>query len=191
MIIDKYWRTSDSWKESWIFERKWLTTSITIALIFHFPNTVLCFNIVRFQGIRKFCNMLAHGKSRHFVWTTPIHIVEPPRPRGACAISKLVTIGSVMACRLLGTKPLSEAVLTYCKLDPKTHFSEILFEVFYTKAFEKAVCNMAAILSLSLNVPINTIHWCHKISPIVHSYHERHQQQLSQLSYIFLRVFHA
>ena len=29
-----------------------------------------------------------------------------------------VTIGSIMACRLFGTKPLSKSMLVYCQLDP-------------------------------------------------------------------------
>ena len=33
----------------------------------------------------------------------------------------------VMACRLLGPKPLSEPMLTYCQLDPKEHISIIFY----------------------------------------------------------------
>ena len=56
-----------------------------------------------------------------------------------------------MACRLLGAKPLTEPVLTYCQLDPQEQTS-VKFESHYKtsiheNAFENVVCEMAAILS--------------------------------------------
>ena len=58
----------------------------------------------------------------------------------------------VMACRLFGTKPLPEPMLTYCHLDPQEH-TPVDFRTTYKKifiqenAYEKVVCEMAAIFS--------------------------------------------
>ena len=56
-----------------------------------------------------------------------------------------------MACRLAGTKPLSEPMLEYCQLDHweqtsvkfKSQFNQFVGEI----AFENVVCEVAAILS--------------------------------------------
>ena len=65
-------------------------------------------------------------------------------------------IGSVMvqmmACRLVGTKPLSKLMLIYFQLDPSGQIS-VNFnkknKVFIRgNAFENAVCDLAVILSL-------------------------------------------
>ena len=39
----------------------------------------------------------------------------------------ITTLLPIMACRLFGAKPLSEAMLSYCKLDPKKHISIMTF----------------------------------------------------------------
>ena len=59
-----------------------------------------------------------------------------------------------MACRLFGTKPLSETILYHCQMDPcdslRTNFSHIVFQIqaFFIQenAFENA-WTMSAILS--------------------------------------------
>ena len=56
-----------------------------------------------------------------------------------------------MACRLIGSEPLPEPMLTYCELDPwegtsvKFEWNTKLF--IEEDAFENAVCEMATILS--------------------------------------------
>ena len=50
-----------------------------------------------------------------------------------------------MACQLFGAKPLHEAMLTYCQLNPEEQAS-VKLESFHENSFEN-VCEMAAILS--------------------------------------------
>ena len=56
-----------------------------------------------------------------------------------------------MACRLFGTKPLSEPILPNCQLDTKEHSSVkfyLKFKSFIQRnVLENAVCEIAAILS--------------------------------------------
>ena len=56
-----------------------------------------------------------------------------------------------MACRLFGTKPLPEPMLTYCQLDPEEQIAVKFYQntkLFIEKnAFENVVCEMAAIFS--------------------------------------------
>ena len=56
------------------------------------------------------------------------------------------TLVQVMACRLLGAKPLPEPVVTYCQLDPQEQTSVNFFNrnpnIFIDEnTFENAVCN--------------------------------------------------
>ena len=56
-----------------------------------------------------------------------------------------------MACRLDGTKPLSEPMLEYCELDPQEQKLQWIFNqnswIFIQEnAFEKVICKMPAIL---------------------------------------------
>ena len=56
-------------------------------------------------------------------------------------------LAQIMACRLDGTKPLSEPMLTICQLDPKKYISMKYSSVFIQEnAFEHVICEMAAIL---------------------------------------------
>ena len=61
------------------------------------------------------------------------------------------TLVQIMACRLFGTKPLSDPILPYCQLHPKEHISvkfSLKFKVFIKQnALENVVCEMVAILS--------------------------------------------
>ena len=57
-----------------------------------------------------------------------------------------------MACRLVGAKPLSKPMLTYCQSDPWEYTSgryESKHKTFYIheNEFENVVCEIAAILS--------------------------------------------
>ena len=66
------------------------------------------------------------------------------------ASANWVNIVQVMACRLVGVKPLPEPMLTYSGLDSPlgTTISEIRINVFiHENAFERVVCDIAAILS--------------------------------------------
>ena len=58
-----------------------------------------------------------------------------------------------MACHLVGAKPLSEPMLEYHQLDPKEQTTISYQE----NAFEKVVCEMAAILSPPQCVKSSTI----------------------------------
>ena len=65
----------------------------------------------------------------------------------------------IMACRLDGTKPLPEPMLTYCQLEPKEHISVkfyLKFKYLYSRNAFEHVCKMAAILSRGRSVNVGT-----------------------------------
>ena len=55
-----------------------------------------------------------------------------------------------MAWQLTGRKPLHEAIMTYCQLDPHKQTSVKFYsrytKFFWEKAFENAICKLSAIL---------------------------------------------
>ena len=101
------------------------------------------------------CVILCHvkevnvkGTDKHLTW----HLSINSSPSAAYMLrwtrSALVQI---MACRLIGAKPLPEPTLTYCQLDPKEQTS-VKFESRYgnfipKNAFQNVVCEMADNLS--------------------------------------------
>ena len=66
-----------------------------------------------------------------------------------------------MGCRLFGTKPISEPIMTYCQLDPRKIVEwNIIWnsKVFIQEnAFENVVWKMAAILSLPRWVNLSSL----------------------------------
>ena len=56
----------------------------------------------------------------------------------------------IMVCRLLGAKPLSDAMLAYCQLDPWELISVKFYQnttiVIENSELEKVACKLAAIL---------------------------------------------
>ena len=65
----------------------------------------------------------------------------------------------IMACRLDGTKPLPEPMLTYCQLEPKEHLSVkfyLKFKYLYSRNAFEHVCKMATILSRGRSVNVGT-----------------------------------
>ena len=69
---------------------------------------------------------------------------------------RLSALFHIMACRLDGTKPLSEPMLTYCQLDPKEHISMKFYLKFKYFHSTKMHLNMSSAkcrpFCLSLNV---------------------------------------
>ena len=78
----------------------------------HCSNIPVCKNLVFFSTI-SLRNDLVHV---YITWpaTCLAHWSRVPH----ICVSKLSIIGSIMACSLVGAKPLSEPMLEYCKLDP-------------------------------------------------------------------------
>ena len=73
---------------------------------------------------------------RTWVWCVCINSLRPNdaymRPYN------ITTLLQIMACRLFGTKPLSEAKLPYCQPDPKEHISVKFYSRF--KSFHSRKC---------------------------------------------------
>ena len=70
---------------------------------------------------------------------------SPPSVANLCQWT-MSTLVQVMACRLVGAKPLPEPLPTYCQLDPWEHTS-VKFESkhFHSRnVFENVLCEMAA-----------------------------------------------
>ena len=58
-----------------------------------------------------------------------------------------IPLAQIMACRLVGAKPLSQAMLGYCKLDPgkQTSLKSNLYILIQENAFENVVSKMGTI----------------------------------------------
>ena len=66
--------------------------------------------------------------------------VKPLRPSDAYMRQQARSwLAQIMACRLIGAKPLYEAMLLYCQLDPKEHTSVKFYLNF--KRFHSRKCS--------------------------------------------------
>ena len=105
-----------------------------------FSNQILVTNKLRFDSL--------HRSAPCTTWTHSGHkqgTINSLKLSGAYMRRQTLTsLVLIMACRLLGTKPLSEPMLVYCYLEPSnTHFSEIGIEIL-TFPFKKIQLKMSS-----------------------------------------------
>ena len=87
------------------------------------------------------CHLSGSSLAQEMAWAvSPFHYLTHPTPPGAVYMRQWTgsALVQIMACRLLGTNPLSKPMLGYCQLDPQEQTS-VKFQSKYKKWRHQAI----------------------------------------------------